>query len=85
MVYIYIAECADGTLYTGWTTDLESRAAAHNRGKGGNYTRARGPVSIVYWETADNKSQAQSREAAIKRLSRQEKLTLIAQTKKLPE
>lgn len=87
MAYVYIVECGDGTLYTGWTTDLKSRVETHNRGKGASYTRGRGPVRIAYWEAADDKRQAQRREAAIKKLTRQDKLKLISQTsmEKLPE
>ena len=49
--YVYILRCADGTLYTGWTNDLERRVAAHNSGKGAKYTRSRLPAEPVYYET----------------------------------
>lgn len=75
--YTYILECADGTLYTGWTTDLEKRVQAHNEGRGAKYTRGRGPVRLCYFEKFDDKIAAQSREWHIKRLSREEKRALI--------
>lgn len=75
--YVYILRCCDGTLYTGWTTDLEHRLAAHNGGTGAKYTRSRRPVELVYHEEFDSKGTALKREAAIKRLSREEKLALI--------
>jgi len=78
MYYTYIAECADATYYTGYTTDIESRAQIHNEGKGAKYTRSRLPVKIVYTETFANKSDALKREAAIKRMNRSEKAALIA-------
>jgi putative endonuclease len=75
--YIYIAECADGTLYTGYTTDVESRVKTHNDGKGAKYTRSRLPVTIVYTEEYRSKSEAIRREIAIKRLRREKKIALI--------
>jgi len=69
--------CADGSLYTGWTTDLQRRLAAHNDGRGAKYTRSRRPVSLVWWQGFDNSSDARRREYAVKQLSRQEKLRLI--------
>ena len=77
MNYVYILECADGTLYTGWTNDLEKRLKSHNDGKGSKYTRARLPVKVVYTEVYETPSEARSREAKIKRLTRKEKLELI--------
>jgi putative endonuclease len=77
--FTYIVECADGSLYTGWTTNLEQRLAVHNAGKGARYTRSRLPVKLVWWEEQPCKEQAQSREARIKLLNRQEKLILIGQ------
>ncbi|MCR4758186.1 putative endonuclease [Butyrivibrio sp. INlla18] len=77
MNYTYIVECADGTLYCGWTNDLDKRIADHNAGKGAKYTKPRLPVKLVYYETADTKEEAMSREWHIKRLSRKEKLRLI--------
>lgn len=77
MNYTYILRCADGTLYTGWTNDLEKRLTAHNAGTGGKYTRSRRPVELVYFEELESKEAAMSREWHIKRLTRQEKLSLI--------
>lgn len=77
MNYTYIVECSDGTLYTGWTNNLEKRLEAHNAGKGAKYTKPRRPVKIVYKELFETKEEAMSREFAIKQLSRIEKLKLI--------
>ena len=71
MNYTYILRCADGTLYTGWTTDLEKRLAEHNAGRGAKYTRSRRPVRLYYYETYPTKGEAMRREAAIKKLTRQ--------------
>lgn len=77
--YIYILRCSDNSLYTGVTTDLERRLKQHNDGaKGARYTRARRPVSIAYTETANDRSEAQRREAAIKRMSPAQKEAVIA-------
>ena len=76
--YVYILRCVDGTFYTGWTTDLEHRLAAHNAGRGAKYTRARLPVVLVYCEAFDGKSAAMRRECAIKRMTRAQKCALIA-------
>ena len=76
--YVYMVECADGSLYTGWTTDLAARIEAHNSKKGAKYTRSRLPVRLVYFEEYTDKSEALKREAAIKRLSREEKQALAA-------
>ncbi len=77
MNYTYILKCADGTLYCGWTNDLEKRIKAHNSGKGAKYTRSRLPVTLVYFEEFENPVDAQKREYQIKLLSRSEKLNLI--------
>ena len=77
MYYVYLLRCGDGTLYTGFTNDLARRLAAHNGGKGAKYTRGRGPVELVYWESFSNKSSALRREYAIKQLPRRQRLTLI--------
>ena len=71
--YVYLAECGDGSLYCGWTNDLEKRIEAHNCGKGAKYTKRRGPVRLVYSEGCAGRSEAMKREHAIKRLSRKEK------------
>lgn len=75
--YVYILECADGSLYTGWTTDPQRRLAAHNSGRGAKYTKYRCPVKIVHLEKFETKSAALSREAEIKKLARVQKLALI--------
>lgn len=77
MNYTYILSCADGSLYTGWTNDLERRLAAHSAGKGGKYTRTHLPVRLVYWEEFPTRREAMAREWAIKHLTRREKLELI--------
>jgi putative endonuclease len=77
MPFVYILECADGTLYTGWTTDLDRRVKAHNAGRGARYTRGRRPVRLVYWEHTADRGSALRREAAIRRLRRCAKLALI--------
>lgn len=77
MNYAYLVQCADGTLYCGWTNHLKERIEAHNSGKGAKYTRSRRPVKLVYYEEFESKEEAMRRESAIKRLTRQEKLKLI--------
>ena len=77
MNYTYILRCKDDTLYCGWTNDLQKRLASHNAGKGAKYTRSRLPVTLVYYETFETKEEAMSREFAIKKLSREEKLQLM--------
>lgn len=76
--FVYLVECADGTLYTGISTDVARRVAEHNAGTGAKYTRARRPVRVVYVEEAGDRSEASRREFEIKRLSRKEKEALIA-------
>lgn len=75
--FVYILECADGTLYTGITDDIPKRLAAHDLGRGAKYTRGRGPVKLVYRESCADRSQALRREAAVKRSTRERKLQLI--------
>lgn len=77
MNYVYMLRCRDGSLYTGWTNDLEKRLKAHNRGVASKYTRARLPAELVYSEEWESKEAAMSREWHIKRLTREEKLKLI--------
>ena len=77
MYFVYILRCRDGTLYTGYTNNLERRLAVHNAGKGAKYTRSRLPVILVYWEIFSDKSSALCREYAIKQFSREEKLALV--------
>lgn len=76
-MYAYIVKCSDGTLYTGWTTDIENRICTHNSGKGAKYTRARLPVTLIYYHIYDTKQEAMREEYRIKQLSRNEKLHLI--------
>ena len=68
--YTYMLKCSDGTLYTGWTNDLDKRVEAHNSGKGAKYTKARRPVELAYYEEFETKEQAMKREYAIKQLGR---------------
>ncbi len=75
--YTYILRCADGSLYCGWTNDLDKRLKSHNAGTGSKYTRTRLPVELLYYESFETKQEAMSREYHIKRLSRAEKLSLI--------
>ena len=78
--YVYVLSCADDTLYTGYTTDVERRVAEHENGDGAKYTRGRAPFEVVHVERFDSRSAAMSREAEIKALSRAEKERLIART-----
>ena len=78
MNYTYIVECADGTLYTGWTTNVQKRVKAHNEEKSGaKYTKAKRPVKLVYYEGYETKEEAMRRGYAIKQLTRKQKLELI--------
>lgn len=78
--WVYILRCADNTLYTGVSNDIERRLAVHNRGRGAKYTRGRLPVEAIYREACGDRSAALCRERQIKRLTRNEKLLLIAGT-----
>jgi putative endonuclease len=75
--YCYILKCADGTFYTGWTTDPERRVAQHNKGVGAKYTSARRPVKLVYLEAHPNRTDAMKRELAIKKMKREQKSKLV--------
>lgn len=76
--YVYLLECADGTLYTGSTTDVERRLTEHNESsKGAGYTKSRRPVKLLYSEDCGTQSEAQKREYTIKQLTRSQKRTLI--------
>ena len=77
MNYTYLLRCADGSLYCGWTNDPEKRLAAHNAGKASKYTASRLPAELVYLESHETKQEAMKREAAIKKMKRQDKLKLI--------
>ena len=78
--FTYILRCVDGSLYCGWTINLEKRVDAHNGlvTGGAKYTKGRRPVTLVYYESFRQKQEAQSREYAIKRLNKAQKLRLIA-------
>ncbi|NLY78552.1 MAG: GIY-YIG nuclease family protein [Lysinibacillus sp.] len=75
--YFYVLECSDASLYAGYTNDLERRVAQHNAGKGAKYTRSRGPVKCIYYETFKTKQEAMRAEYAFKQLRRSEKLKYI--------
>ena len=75
--YVYMLECADGTLYTGYTTDVERRVAEHDAGDGAKYTRGRTPVEVVLIEGFDTRAAAMRREHEVKALSRRAKERLI--------
>lgn len=81
MWFVYIIRCADNSLYTGITTDIERRIREHNSDNtiGAKYSRARRPTTLVYQENADSRSAALKREAVIKKLSKPEKETLVTQ------
>lgn len=78
MNYVYIVKCSDGTLYTGYTNNLEKRLKVHNSGKGAKYTRCRLPVELVYFEEYCTKSEATKREYSIKQLTRENKMKLVS-------
>lgn len=75
---VYILQCADGTLYTGITNDLERRVAEHEAGQGAKYTKGRGPFQLVYRERCEDRGLASKRENEIKSLDRKAKLALVA-------
>jgi Predicted endonuclease containing a URI domain len=77
--YVYVIECADGSFYAGYTTDVERRVAEHDAGEGAKYTRGRTPVTLRHVESFESRSAAMSREHAIKSLSRAEKEWLIGE------
>lgn len=79
MNYTYILKCSDGSLYTGWTNDIEKRIQDHNAGKGAKYTRGRTPVELIHCEKFSTKEEAMKREYAIKHMTRAEKQALITQ------
>ncbi|MDO5036799.1 MAG: GIY-YIG nuclease family protein [Tissierellia bacterium] len=80
--FVYILECGDGSLYTGYTVDPKRRLRAHKKGQGAQYTRGRGPLKVVYLEKLASKSEGLKREYAIKQLTRAEKKDLIQSSKK---
>ena len=75
--YTYLLRCRDGTLYCGWTNHLRKRLAAHNAGTASKYTASRRPVEMVYLEAFETKQEAMRREAAMKKMSRAEKMKLV--------
>ncbi|HEV3030617.1 MAG TPA: GIY-YIG nuclease family protein [Polyangia bacterium] len=75
--FVYVVRCADGSLYTGISTDVPARVAAHNAGRGARYTRSRRPVLLVHTERKKSQSTALRREADIKAWPRERKLTLV--------
>ncbi|MGL4572161.1 MAG: GIY-YIG nuclease family protein [Clostridium sp.] len=81
MNYVYIIECGDESLYTGWTNNLEKRFKAHNEGRGAKYTRGRGPLKLVYFEEYESKVDAMKREYEIKKMTREKKIKLISNNK----
>jgi putative endonuclease len=80
VAYVYLLRCAGGSFYTGWTTDLAARLAAHQAGRGSRYTRARRPVTLTYWEELPTESAARRREPQLKRLSHAAKELLCRQS-----
>lgn len=83
--HVYIIKCSDSKLYTGITNDLKRRIEAHNSGNGCRFTKCRTPVELVYTEKVKTKPQALKREAAIKHLTRKQKLELISKGGTVPE
>ena len=83
MNYAYLVRCSDGSLYAGWTNDIEKRVQSHNAGTGAKYTRARLPVTLAYLETFDTKSEAMKREAALKKLTHRQKEQLALEWNRL--
>ena len=79
--YAYLLKCSDGSLYAGWTNDPERRLKAHNSGTASKYTRSRRPVEMVYLEEFETKSEAMKREAALKMMTREQKLELVKSCK----
>ena len=75
--YCYLLRCRDGSLYAGWTNDLERRVKTHNSGRGARYTRSRLPVELVYCESYPTRSEAMRRECELKAMTREEKLRLL--------
>lgn len=81
MNYVYMIRCKDGSLYTGWTNNLEKRFRNHCEGNGAKYTRGRGPLELVYYEVFEDKREAMRREYEIKQLKKCEKEKLIQKNK----
>lgn len=83
MNYTYIVRCSDGTLYTGWTNNLEKRIKDHNDGRGAKYTKPRRPVDLVYYEEFSTKEEAMRREWEIKQMNRKDKISILEKGKSL--
>jgi putative endonuclease len=81
-VVVYMIQCSDGSLYTGWTTDIVRRVQQHNAGRGARYTASRRPVQLVFTEPQPDRRTAMRRELQIKRMRRQQKLKLAADAAK---
>ncbi len=79
--YMYVLKCADGTLYTGYTNNLEKRVETHNKGTGAKYTKVRRPVKLIFSETFETKKEAMQAEYRFKQLTRQQKLKYIESRK----
>lgn len=82
LYYIYMLRCKDGSIYTGYTDKIYKRIEKHRSGKGAKYTRGRGPFELVHYESFLTKEEAMQREAAIKKLTKEAKLNLIAEDAK---
>jgi len=80
-IYAYMLRCADDTIYSGYTNDIERRVEVHNSGAGAKYTRARRPVTLVYFESFETKNEAMKREAQFKKLTRAQKNDMISSFK----
>ncbi len=83
--FCYLLECSDGSYYTGWSVNPQKRSLVHNRGTGARYTRMHRPVRLVYTEELPDRSSAQIREAAIKRLTHEQKKQLALSSQTSPE
>ena len=77
--FVYIVECSDGTLYTGWANHLEERIKAHNEGRGAKYTKSRRPVELVWYRSFPTKEEAMREEWRIKHLTREQKIVLLSE------
>ncbi len=85
MPYTYMVRCRDGSLYTGYTTDLERRINTHNSGRGAKYTKSRLPVVLVWRQYCEETRQARRLECAVKKLTRKQKECLIQNPKRVYE
>lgn len=82
MNYVYMLECSDGSIYTGWTNDIKRRFFMHQEGKGARYTKVRLPLHLIYLEELPTKSEALKREIAIKKLRKGKKRDLLKELDK---